>query len=82
MTFRTSKENKSKKGGESPVENSWANVLHGGHDSLVLSPLLNQEPVCDVSRVINAEANGNDEVVTGDSIYGETPEVHEASNID
>ena len=36
----------------------------------------------DVDRVVDTETNGDDQVVAGDSVYGDAPEVEEATNID
>ena len=56
--------------------------MHGSHNPLVLVPGLHQEPVRHMSRVVDTQTNGNDEVDTRDDVDGDTPEMHEASNID
>ena len=82
VTFRAGKENKGQESGKPPVKNSRANIFNGGHDPLVLGPRLNQEPVSHMSRIVDTQSNGNDEEDTRDCVDRETPEMHEASNID
>ena len=36
--------------------------------------------MCYVSREVNTEANGDNQTVAGNHIYGESPEEHEPSN--
>jgi hypothetical protein len=42
---------------------------------------LKKEAVDNVRGIVDAEADGNDEVDTGDDIDGEAPEVHESAHI-
>ena len=56
--------------------------MNGGHHPLVLVPGLHQEPVSHVGRIVDTQTNGNGEVDTRECLDGETPEMHEASNID
>ena len=35
----------------------------------------------DVGRVVDAESDGDDEVVAGDGVDGQAPEVHEAADL-
>ena len=43
--------------------------------------MLTEEPVRDVDRVIHTEANSDHEVITGDGVNSDAPEVKEASDI-
>ena len=46
-----------------------------------MGPLLVEKPVSDVNRIVHTETDGDDEEVAGDSVYCDTPEVEEATNI-
>jgi len=37
--------------------------------------------MCDVCRVVDAEADGDDDYDAGDDVDGQTPEVHEAHHV-
>ena len=43
---------------------------------------LDEEAMGDVSGVVDAEADSDDEVVAGHRVDGEAPEVHEAADLD
>merc|ERR1712098_472873 len=69
------------KSAESPVEDSRAHVCQRLVHSLIARTSLGEEGVSDVSRVINTEANRDDDVGPGDSIYIHVPEVHQPNQI-
>ena len=82
VTPRSGQQYEGKKGWKSSIEDSRSNVLNCSPHSLVSSSRLWEKPVSDVDRVVNTESNGNHEVVTGDRVYGDTPEVEESPDID
>ena len=43
---------------------------------------LDEEAMCDVSGVVDAEADSDDEVVAGPRVDSQAPEVHEAADLD
>ena len=43
---------------------------------------LDEESMRDVSGVVDAEADGDDEVVAGHRVDGQAPKVHEAADLD
>ena len=50
------------------------------HNEIELT-LADDEGVSDVSRVVDAEADGEDDVDAGEGVDGDGPEVKEANNV-
>jgi len=82
MTLRARKENEGQESREPTIENSRSNILHGGHDPLILVAWLHQEPVSHMCWIIDTQTYGDDEIVTRNGVDGKTPEMHKTSNID
>ena len=81
MTLGAGQEDERQEGWEASVENSWTNILESGNYSLIPSSVLIKEPVRDMDRIVHTETDGDHEVVAGDGVYGNSPEVKEASDI-
>ena len=83
VRFGIGEKDEGKEGADAAVHDCGADVGQGLLDSLLsTSDLFHQEPVSDVSAVVDAEPNGDDEVDARDGVDGQAPEVHEAADVD
>ena len=81
MALGSCEENEGKESWEAAVEDSRANILKSGHNSLIVSSLLIEESVRHMDRIVNTESNGDHEIVAGHSVYCDAPEVEKATDI-
>ncbi len=76
-------QNKGQEGADSSVHDGRSNVGEGLADSFLSSrTVFDKKSVSNVGTVVNAEAYGDDDVDAGHCVDGETPEVHETSDVD
>lgn len=82
MWFGASQQNKSQEGGEASIEDSRSYLCQGFPDPDVPCALAGEEGMGNMSRVVNTEANGDDDVGAGHGVDGQTPEMDESSDIE
>jgi len=82
MRFGAGQKDKGEERAEPAVEDRRSDVSEGGVRALLPTALGAHESVRNVRRVVDTQANGNDEIGAGDRIDGETPEVYETRHVD
>eukprot|EP00965_Chrysotila_dentata_P173060 5710823-Pleurochrysis_carterae.AAC.3 len=72
----------SKEGGEGAVDDGGAHLDERVVHPLQVRALRHQKGVGDVRRVVDGEADGEDQVDDGDRVDGEVPQPHKAEDVD
>ena len=81
VTFRRGQKNERKKSGHPAIEDSGTNIRESWHEPLVLGARFTKIPMSHVSRVVDTESDGDDQVVARHRVDRQPPEVHEPADL-
>ena len=76
-------QDKRDEGADAAVHDCRTDVEKRHSDAILTrSVSFDEKPMCDVSAVVDAKADGDDQVDAGDGVDGQSPEMHKSGNVD